>query len=179
LPLSLPLADAEDVFKVVIGVVFAIIWIVAQVAASGSTAKKKRQQALLVESQRVQPTQATLAPVLPPPDSYNELRRRRQGVQNRPQPQPRQKQRQHKTQRPRPEPVASPSPAAAPRPTPVATGAIPDAISRTEISGDGLARSGAEMGPRIHKVRALLTPRSARDVIVAAELLGPPAGLRT
>ena len=176
-PFPLPLADAEDVFKVVIGVVFAIIWIVAQVAASGSAAKKKREQARLAEALQVQPAPATLSP-MPPPGSYDELRRRRQGVQTRPQPQPHQTQRQHKPQRPRREPVAVASPVAAKRPVPVVNAAIPDAISRTEIAGNGLAQRRAEKGPRVRRVRALVRPGSARDVVIAAELLGTPVALR-
>ena len=173
LAIPLPLADGDDVAKIVIGVVFALIWIIAQ-AVSSIGAKKR---AGMARRPRLPP--ALPAPARPPAhpaQSYDELRR----------------QRQQQAQR-RSQPVAPP--ARARKPQPPAPRAVPApaaapilqelvgvvGVRAGEIGGENSVvsrRQSTGGSAAARRVRAMLQPHTARDVIIAGELLSPPVSLR-
>ena len=203
--LPLHLAEADEVVKILIGVVFAVIWIAAQaVAAAGARKKRRERQTAQGLALPRQPNAA------PEPSEHAQLerhlRQQREETRRRMQ-QPDRQQQRARTQESRAirelrqvmggveRAKAAPQkrkpkqavPAAAaewPRRGIPADSTMPlgagTGIRAGEIGSDSEEQAVMEAARRrsIHGVRSLLTPRNARNVILAGEVLGPPVALR-
>ena len=187
LPLPpLPLADTDDVVKIVIGVAFALFWIIAQVASS--TTSKRRKEEDRLRRAGITPLEPTYSGPPAAAQSYDELRRQKQlsppHPRNQPRPHPRAQpqsdfQKKRKTARQRqPERTTADAALFEEILDPVISAAAAN-VRKTEIGAPLEMRggSGAPAAP-VARIRALLRPASARDVVIAAELLSPPLALR-
>jgi hypothetical protein len=173
-PLLQQNTDGGDAFKVLIGVAFFILWIVAQIASSMAEKRKKREADEELEGGDV----VVEAPPPPP--------QRRVPFPGRPgtyPPIPQQQRRQERKPKP-PKPATS-------RPLPPAMVAEVERTAYTlprdrtgggtsGLSAGGLPTAGGrgQLSPAVVSVRARMSPTSLREGILLAEILKPPVALR-
>lgn len=159
-----------------IGLIFLIIWGISALASLGK--KKKQQQ----RSQQERETGTVFFPEMqeePAPPPVPESWPPRRIEEQRPaEPVGQPGEGMFAAPRPHPKPkraAAKKAPKAAVQADMSHVAMIASEISRTEI---GAAPQADRQNPRARRLSQLLTPRSARQAVVLAELLSPPLALR-
>lgn len=187
----LPLADAENVGKIVIGAIFVVGWMIVQIVTAAKAAAKKRE--LVASQQRrpqtTPPNRIAGPPPMPampaarfPAGSYDELRRRLLDAAQQTAPSapavPRSSRRRREAAV---DPVAAATPFAATARDHVATGITAGAIGDAAMNralGNAEAATARRQTGRPHRVAVLLRRETLGDLFLAAEILRPPVALR-